>query len=267
MREILALIRVLLKKVVACFQPRNAMTLRDVMQSTQNDPNWDRRRQDEEREQQRLRQELEALKERIQYSPASVPDFEILEGVRKQFNLTLSSDFLEEAPWLMEALSFTRMAISPDRIHEAWGKFQDEMERFSGFVLDEFQILEGIAEWYFHHKDDATRIESEMIARALAVYEQLLLLVRGREAESDFEGLLSGIGLTVYFSYCGLGNFERAKFYFHLLESEFKNGRLSEEDYLKVLNFYGQILVRERGSSLTSTEEDRRDPCFSSSLI
>ncbi len=172
-------------------------------------------------------------------------DIEIIEEIRSRFDRLLASNFLDEAGWLMEALSFTHLQINADSIPEAWEHFQN-LGEFPQFTLDEYPILEAMAAWYFEHRADPGRDETAMVARSLAIYEYLLAQVHGHEADAWYEDLLAGIGPTVVHLYCAIGRYDRAKFYVHLLDREYKNGRLREEDYLDVIRVYEVILIRER---------------------
>ncbi len=156
----------------------------------------------------------------------------------------------------MDALSFTRTRIPTEQIPNAWDAFQRRTGDIRPFSLDEYPILEAMAQWYFEHREDGGFDEREMVAHSLAVYEYLLLLLGGLEGTPEYEGLLSGIGPTVVYLYCGIGQLERAKFYAQLLEREYKAGRLPEEDYLQVMKFYEEIVIREHGGSLAAVKED-----------
>lgn len=225
------------------------MSLKDVLDSFQEDP-------EEVKRTQLLEEELDSLKARIQSKPDTVTDAEIVEGIRKQFDLFLSSDFLDEASWLMDALSFTKALIPIDQTIDAWDRFQKSHSEMCEFTIEEYPILEGIAQWYFEHRQDPGREEVEMVTRSLSAYEYLLWTVLGIEASPRDETLLAEIGPTVMHLYCWVGNFERAKFYAQLLESEYKAGRLQEQDYLQIAQSYELILIKERGESITSVEKE-----------
>ena len=190
----------------------------------------------------RLRETLETLRVRLESDATDVSEGEIIEGVRKQFELVSSSDFLDEASWLMKALHFTTEPISTEEIQTAWEKYQLGHRDIQPFGYDEWPILEGIAGWYIQHLKDPESEDSIMVRRALAVKEYLVQQIRGREADSEYEDILAGNGLSILYGYCGLKHFERAKFYAQLLQMEYKAGRLSDEDYAEVTENYEYIL-------------------------
>ena len=121
-----------------------------------------------------LTQMLESLKDRVERDRGSVTDGELLGGIRQKFELESSSDFLADADWLMTALSFINDPIDMDNIPLEWESYQLAQEGFVGFQCDEYPILEAIAGWFFSHREDAGRDETEMVARCLAVYEYLV---------------------------------------------------------------------------------------------
>ena len=186
-------------------------------------------------------------------------DSELLNMIRKKFELELNSEFLLDADFLMDSLSFTKNPIDTSHIPLAWESFQIDQEGFVGFQYDDYPILEAIAQWYFDHREDTGRDETAMVARALAVYEYLMQQVRGREADSEYESILAGIGPTIVFLYIGIGDSERAKFYVQLLELEFLVGRLDEEDYDQVIAVHTQSLLKSNAKS-QRTEQVKFDP-------
>ena len=224
------------------------MDLKDLLAQLGEDPEEVRRRQE-------LREKLEALRMRVRGGPEGERDAEIMEAIRLQFELVSSSDFLDESAWLMDALSFTRAPITPDMIQEAWENFQESKD-LPYLSLDDYPILEGMANWFFEHRQDPGRDETAMVFRSLALYEYLLTQVRGHESDSEYEDLLSGIGPTVVYLYCALGIYDRAKFYIQLLVNEHKFNRLPEEDYLEVMKAYELLLIKERGEATTTVEKE-----------
>lgn len=210
---------------------------------------------EETRRHQELLEKLEALKIRILGGSESVADAEVMEAIRLQFNLVSGSDFLDEAAWLMDGLSFTRVPIASDMIQEAWQDFQRAHD-LPYLLLGDYQILEGMANWYFEHSQDPGRDETAMVLRSLALYEYLIEQVRGHESDSDYEGLLSGIGPRVVDLYCELRMYDRAKFYKQLLVIEYKSDRLPEEDYLEVMKTYELLLIKERAEATTTLEKE-----------
>ena len=190
----------------------------------------------------RLRETLETLRVRLESDATDVSEGEIIEGVRKQFELVSSSDFLDEASWLMKALHFTTEPISTEEIQTAWETYQLGHRDIQSFGYDEWPILEGIADWYIQHLKDPESDDSTMVRRSLAVKEYLVQQIRGSEADSEYEDILAGNGLSILYGYCGLKHFERAKFYAQLLQMEHKAGRLSDEDYAEVTENYEYIL-------------------------
>lgn len=203
------------------------MDLGDILSKLRQDPEDDKRKH-------QLYEELNLLRNRLASDRSNVSDAEILEGIRKLFDISLSSEFLTEAPWLMEALSFTSSVIPVDAIPSAWRKFQKQQSSLYPFGLDEYPILDGMAYWYFGHRQDGLHDEQHMVAHALAVYEYLVQQVRGWEANEEYSDLFSGVGMQAFYLYYGLQNKERAKFYAQLLEMEYLAGRLDSEDFLSV---------------------------------
>ena len=210
---------------------------------------------EEVKRRQGLQEKLEELRIRVCDTREMVRDAEIVEAIRVRFELVSGSDFLDEAVWLMDALSFTRAPISQDMIQEAWENFQKAND-IPHFSLDDYPILEGMAHWYFEHRQDPEQDEMAMVARSLAVYEYLLAEARGHEADPEYQDLLSGNGPTVVYCYCALGNYDRAKFYIQLLVNEYKFNRLPEEDYLAVMRAYELLIIRERGETITTVEKE-----------
>jgi len=225
------------------------MDLKDLIGSLMDDP--EKTKMQNERE-----AKLEALRVRLNETPDVVTDAEIINGIRVRFDLVLAGDFLDEAAWLMEALSFTHTGIAHDKIPTAWDVFQNRATDLCPLSLDEYPILEGMAQWYFEHCDDEGRDEDHMVVHSLAMYEYLLAQVRGLEASPEYENILTGNGPTVVYLYCGLGLYDRAKFYIQLLESEHKAGRLQEEDYLSVMRAYELLLLKERGTAITNVDNE-----------
>src|SRR2546427_6870804 len=220
------------------------MSLGDILKGLSEDP-------EEQRRKEQLVDDLSSLKDRLAKDPANVSEDEVVTGIRKQFELMLSGDFLEEASWLMDSLSFTRSASRHDEIATAWEVFQKNQLRISELRLDEYPILEGIAHWYFDHRDDQGRDDNAMVARSLAMYEYLFQELRGHEAE--YEDILAENGVDILYLYCGLGLFERAKFYAQGLEMEYRAGRLDGEDFELVQRTLATIRHNE------ATEQADRD--------
>lgn len=223
------------------------MDLKDLLDHIAEDP-------EELRRCQGLEAKLEALRIRVRDMPEGILDAEIVEAIRVRFELVSAGDFLDETPWLMNALSFTHATITGDSIPEAWENFQRTKD-LPYFSLDDYPVLEGIAHWYVEHRQDPGQDENAMVARSLAVYEYLLAQVRGHEADPSYQDLLSGNGPTVVYLYCALGNYDRAKFYIQLLANEYKFDRLPEEDYLEVMRAYELLLIKERGETITNVEK------------
>jgi hypothetical protein len=119
---------------------------------------------------------LDLLKARVAANQRSVLDQELAQGIRDQFDVDSTSDFLRNANWLMEALSFTDKPISSEDATSAWAIFQSH----HNFVFDYFDypILEALSYWYFEHKDDRDRDELAMVARSVAVLEYLFTRIR-----------------------------------------------------------------------------------------
>ncbi|MBH0202791.1 MAG: hypothetical protein HP496_10980 [Nitrospira sp.] len=192
---------------------------------------------EEVKHRQELKQKLEGLRLRLSDISEPVKDAEIVEAIQVRFKLVSDSDFLDETAWLMDALSFTRAPIASDMIQEVWQDFQKAND-LPHLSLGDYPILEGMANWYFEHRQDPGRDETAMVRRSLALYEYLLAHVRGHESASEYEHLLSGICPRVVDLYCELHMYDRAKFYIQLLVMERKSDRLSEEDYLEVMKAY-----------------------------
>lgn len=157
-----------------------------------------------------------------------------MDGIRKQFELCSTTDFLSEAPWLIQALSFTSSVIPIGEIPSAWRKFQKHQTNLPPFGLDEYPILDAIAYWYLEHREGGLYDEQHMSTHALAVYEYLVQQVRGWEANEEYADLFGGVGMQAFYIHYGLKNKERAKFYAQLLEMEYLAGRLDSEDFLSV---------------------------------
>lgn len=224
------------------------MDLKDLLAQLGDDPEEVKRRQE-------LKEKLEAFEMRVLTASEGVTDAEIIEAIQLQFNLISGDEFLDEAAWLMDTLSFTRTPIAPNMIQEAWQDFQKAHD-LPYLSLGDYPILEGMANWYSEHRRDSRRDEISMALRSLALYEYLLVQVRGHESDSDYEGLLSGIGPRVVDLYCELRMNDRAKFYIQLLEIEYKSDRLPEEDYLEVMKTYEILLIKERGEATTTVEKE-----------
>jgi len=214
------------------------MDLGDILKGVAEDP-------EDQRRNKQLVDDLCTLKDRLAKDLANVSDGEIVGGIRKQFDLMLSSDFLDEASWLMDSLSFTRSDIRHDEISIAWEMFQKNQGSISELRLDEYPILEGIAHWYFDHRHDQDREENTMVVRSLAVYEYLVQQLRGHEAVPEFEDILAGDGISILYLYCGLELYERAKFYGQLLDMEYRAGRLASEEYELVQQAFATIRHKE----------------------
>lgn len=203
------------------------MDLGDILNELPEDP-------EEQKRKHQLFEELNALRDRLASNRSNVSDAEILDGIRKQFDLSPSSDFITEAPWLIQALSFTSSVIPASEIPGAWRKFQKQQVSLQPLFLDEYPILDAMAYWYFEHREDGSYDEQHMVTHALALYEYLAQQVRGWEADEEYADLFSGIGMQLFHLYYGLRNKERAKFYAQLLEMEYLAGRLDSEDFLSV---------------------------------
>ncbi|MDT7042669.1 hypothetical protein [Candidatus Nitronereus thalassa] len=201
----------------------------------------------------KIRKSLDHLRRRLEVDPAGVSQEDVIEGIINRFGLVGTSDFLEDSPWLIKALHFTSRPISNEQIRSAWEDFFIEEAEESHIILDDYPILESIAWWYFLHRNDpALDGEENMIRRALAVFEALVLAVRGYEGEADYEDVLSGNGLTILHLYFyGLKDFERAKFYAQLLEMEYRACRMVLEDYLQVRDVYEKLVKKEKEKHTT----------------
>ncbi len=196
-------------------------------------------------EQNKLRQSLNSLKQRLEADPTGVSLDEIIQGgMGNCFELNSSSDFLNDNPWLIKALPFTSRPISNEEIPIAWERFLKEnlSEESIGFLGNHWPILECIAGWYVSHWSEPGYDGNEMVRRALAVFEYLIKFLYGTRLEECYSEVLTGNGLTILYGYCGLKNFERAKFYAQLLGMEYLAGRLDSEDYLDVKKNYDHLL-------------------------
>ena len=194
---------------------------------------------------QELKAKLDLLKQMIEHEGRKPTQVEILQGIRDQFELVSDSSFLDEADWLMNAVTFTTNPISSQDFITAWRNYLSANPGAEPFDFYDYPILEGMAQWYFNHREEVGRDEKEMVLRALAVYEYLIQAVRGREADPEYQDILSGNGVGILYLYCGLKMFERAKFYAQLLEMEHVAGRLDEESYDWVSRAYKKILSDE----------------------
>ena len=168
------------------------------------------------------------------------------------FELNSSSDFLDDTPWLIKALPFSSRPISNEEIPIAWERFlKDEVSEESiVFLRNHWPILECIAGWYISHLHEIGYDDSDMVRRALAVFEYLIqILYAGDELDDNYNyrEILTGNGLTILYGYCGLKDFERAKFYAQLLRMEYLADRLNSDDYHQVKKNYDRILELERG--------------------
>src|SRR5437899_1124819 len=114
----------------------------------------------------KLRQDLDMLRMRINTNPANVSQGEIVQGIRMSFIIESCSDYLEQAGWLMQALKFTTDQIDISQIQTAWDKFQSEHSDVVPFDRNEWPELEGIAAWYFDHREDPNCDEQAMVARS-----------------------------------------------------------------------------------------------------
>jgi hypothetical protein len=105
---------------------------------------------------------LEVLRQRLKSNPKGVKDTEIIKGIEDCFDLDSGPEWLNEASWLMDALSFTHKPIQLPDVPIAWAAFQ----KASGFELgiDDYPLLEGIYYWYFEHRDVANSYASEEAA-------------------------------------------------------------------------------------------------------
>lgn len=194
---------------------------------------------------QELKAKLDLLKQRTEHDGHRPTQVELLEGVRDQFELISSSCFLDEADWLMNAITFTTDPISSQDFITAWGNYISANPGAEPFDYCDYPILESMAQWYFNHREEAGRDEKAMVLRALSVYEHLIQAVRGREADPEYQDVLSGNGVAILYLYCGLKMFERAKFYAQLLEMEHVAGRLDDESHDWVSRAYKKILSDE----------------------
>jgi len=122
------------------------MNLGDILNDLPEDP-------EEQKRKHQLFEDLNALRDRLASNRSNVSDAEILDGTRKQFDLSPSSDFLTEAPWLIQALSFTSSVIPASDIPGAWRKFQKQQVNLQPLFLDEYPILDAMAYWYFEHRE------------------------------------------------------------------------------------------------------------------
>lgn len=222
--------------------PDTHLDLQSVLDELPEDPEEQKRRN-------QMASDLDALRDRLATDGSHVSDAEILDGIRKQFELCSTTDFLAEAPWLIQALSFTSSIIPISEIPSAWRKFQKHQSKLAPFGLDEYPILDAIAYWYFEHREGGLYDEQHMVTHALAVYEYLAQQVRGWEADDEYSDLFSGVGMRAFYLHYGLQNKERAKFYAQLLEMEYLAGRLDSEDFLS---------VQEMASVIQSIEDKER---------
>lgn len=199
-------------------------------------------------ERNKLRQSLNSLEQRLEADPTEVNLDEIIQGgMGNCFELNSTSDFLDDTPWLIKALPFSSRPISNEEIPIAWERFlKDELSEESlVFLRSRWPILECIAGWYISHLHEAGYDDNEMVRRALAVFEYLIQFLYGAGPEDCYSEVLTGNGLTILYGYCGLKDFERAKFYSQLLRMEYIAGRLDFEDYSDVKKAYDHILKLE----------------------
>ena len=210
------------------------MELGDILSDLPEDP-------EEQKRKHKLLEELNALRDRLASNRSNVSDAEILDGIRKQFDLSPSSDFLTEAPWLIQALSFTSSDIPAMEAPRAWRKFQKHSVSLEPLFLDEYPILDAMAYWYVEHREDGIYDEPHMVVHALALYEYLAQQVKGREAEEEYTDLFSGVGMQLLYLYHRLKNKERANFYAQLLEMEYLAGRLDSEDFFSVQEMVAEM--------------------------
>jgi hypothetical protein len=208
---------------------------------------------DEQKRAHQLVADMNVLRERLVRDRANVSDAEILDAIRKQFDLDSSSDFLSEVSWLIKGLSFTSLVIPSNEIPSAWRKFQEAKVDLIPMALDDYPILEGIAYWYFQNREESHYGAQHMLEHALAIYEYLVQQVRGWEASEEYADLFTHIGMDLFYLYYGLRNKERAKFYAQLLEMEYLAGRLDSEDFLSIQELVGVIHNAER------TKESERE--------
>lgn len=200
-------------------------------------------------ERNKLRQSLNSLEQRLEADPTEVSLDEIIQGgMGNCFELNSTSDFLDDTPWLIKALPFSSRPISNEEIPIAWERFlKDELSEESiAFLRSRWPILECIAGWYISHWHEAGYDDDDMARRALAVFEYLIQFLYGAELEEYlYKEILTGNGLAIIYGYCGLRDFERAKFYAQLLRMEYLAGRLDPEDYHQVKRNYDHILRLE----------------------
>lgn len=201
-----------------------------------------------------IQKRLDELRTRVTADPRSVSDTDLATGIRDQFDLDPSSDFLDRSDWLMNALSFTHKPISSKQVSTAWDAFQRDGD--FAFDYEDYPILEAISSWYFEHKDEPERDQLAMVARSVAVLEYLFAQIRGREASDDYKDILAGNGVTILSLYWVLKDYERVKFYANLLDLEYRAGRLGEDEYLASLQFYEECLVREKDPSVSTIDTD-----------
>ena len=194
---------------------------------------------------QELKANLDLLKQRTEHEGHKPTQVEILEGIRDQFELISGSSFLDEDDWLMNFVTFTTDPISSQDFITAWRNYISVNRGAESFDFYDYPILEGMAQWYFNHREEVGRDERGMVLRALAVYEYLIQAVRGREANPEYQDVLSGNGVGILYLYCDLKMFERAKFYAQLLEMEHVAGRLDDESHDWVSRAYKKILSDE----------------------
>ncbi len=211
----------------------------DILSNLPEDP-------EEQKREQQLIEDLKVLHDRLLRDPVNFSDADLLGGIRKQFYLSPSSDFLTEASWLIKGLSFTSLIIPSNEISSAWRKFQEGQVNLIPLSLDDYPILEGIANWYFEHREEGHYVAQHMLEHALAIYEYLVQQVRGWEGNNEYSELFAHIGMDLFYLYYGLQNKERAKFYAQLLEMEYLAGRLDSEDFLSIQEFVGVIQDVER---------------------
>ena len=200
--------------------------------------------------------QFDQFRNALQTQPNLIGNREIVDWIKRLFNQRGLESEDPDFALLMDSLSFTSTPIPVEQIPHAWATFQDSNEDINILSYEEYPILEGMAQWYFEHRDDPGRVDMEMVARSLSVYEHLIQELRGREADPFYEDVLAGIGVTVVAQYCGIRNFERAKFYVHLLEQEYFALRMKDEDYLCLMGLYEQIMVQEKGESLSTVERE-----------
>lgn len=211
---------------------------------------------DDNEQTRRLREDLDRLKEKVESGSGEITNSELLNAIRKKFEIDSNSEFLADADWLLDALSFTKNPIDMANIPLAWEGYQIKQDGFRGFRYDDYPILEALSRWYFDHRDAPGKEQKAMVARALAVYEFLMQEISGREADSEYEDILARYGPAMVYRYIEIQDFERAKYHAQLVQREFLAGRLKEEECLPIMKVYEQILVEENKTPSSKEASD-----------